>query len=193
MQAQGGLHVGHVHLEARGEQLPVQVSIRRVALPGVPADPLVPEHAGALGQLVVVSREQAPFDRGHVLDGIETEGRGLADRANLLAVVFRAHGVGRVLDDDQPVALGDGPDPIEVARLPGHVDGKNCFGSRRDSRFDLRSVDVERIRLDVDKNRHCALVDDHARGGGPRDGRGDDFIALTYVGGCQRKLERCGA
>src|SRR2546422_756958 len=60
---------------------------------------VMPEEPGPLRDAVVVGDDHAALAGRHVLRRVEREARGVAEVARLLAVVLRAAGLGRVLDD----------------------------------------------------------------------------------------------
>jgi hypothetical protein len=57
------------------------------------------------------------------------------------------------------------------------VNGQDGLGAPSYGSFDMRRIDVEGARIDVDKNRGSALIEDHVGGGDEAVEGGDDFIA----------------
>ncbi len=101
-QADGGLHVAEVVLEAGLEHLVIPAPLFGVAIPGVLGDAVQAEHAHALGQGGVVGGDHAAFAGGDVLGGVEAEGRGGAGRAGgsgREAAILSVGGVSGVFDD----------------------------------------------------------------------------------------------
>ena len=69
-----------------------------------------------------------------------------------------------------PVPCADRHDRVQIARLPGEIDGHERLGPRRERALDRGRVDVERVGFDVDEHRACAPVDDHICRGGKGNG-----------------------
>ena len=75
----------------------------------------------ALGDVVAVRRDEAALAGGDVLRRVEREAGRVGDAAELAAAVPALGRVGGVLDDRE----AERQDRIEVARLPGEVDGQD--------------------------------------------------------------------
>ncbi len=87
----------------------------------------------------------------------------------------------------------DRQDRLHVGALPVQVDGNDGLGAGRDQVFDPRRIDVEVLRLDVDKHR----LGPQSPGGAGRGEEGvaghQHFVALAYVAGHQRQQKRVAA
>ena len=92
----------------------------------------VVDRAASLGQSVVVGEDDAPFAAGEVLGRLEGERAQVADGADAAAAIFRAVGVGGVLDHREVVPPGDVQHGVHVHRQAAEVDGDDRPGARRD-------------------------------------------------------------
>ena len=105
----------------------------------------------------------------------------------------RADGLGRVLDQREPVPLGQGQHRFHRRHLAEQVDHHDAPGARGDGRLDGVGRDVERGRVDVHEHRRAAGVVDGA-GGGEEGERGrDHLVAGLQVQGAERQEQRVGA
>ena len=82
-----------------------------------------------------------------------------------------------VLDDGQPVTVGDGHDRVHVRRQAEQVDRADRLGPRRDGGLDPVGVDQVRVGLDVDEDRRRAGEQDRADGRVEGVADGDDLVA----------------
>ena len=101
--------------------------------------------------------------------------------------------VGGILDDCQPMLLGDGRHGIQIHRLAGemhHEDGQ-CSG--RDGLLDPGGINLVRIRVHVHKDRHEVVLQDAGRAGHIGIGGHDDFIANVEVHCPNTHLQGSGA
>ncbi len=63
-------------------------------------------------------------------------------------------------------------------------------GTRADTRFHLREIDVARDKIAIDEDRGCADLDDHVEDGEKALRARDHFIAGPDLGELQRDLDR---
>src|SRR5438093_4442147 len=97
---------------------------------------VMPEEAGPLRDPVVISDDHASFARRHVLRRVEREARRAAEVARLLAVLLRAGGLGRVLDDRDAAVPRGGEDRVHLGRLAAQMDRHDRRGLARDDGSD---------------------------------------------------------
>ena len=71
--------------------------------------------------------------------------------------------------------VGDGPQRVVIARLPGVVHGDNRLRVRRDLGFDLCWIEQQRIRVNVGKDRRASLKN-YAIGTGSKGNAGNLVI-----------------
>ena len=154
----------------------------------VEAEPRVLEPAAAVGAtLVAKALEQAPLVLGvgrddaalagrDLLVRIEGEHRGGTVGANGRAAIAGAERFAGVLDERQPVPLGERAQRLELTRVAEDVDGDDRLRPRRDRRVDGCGVEVERARVDVCEDRCRPLVDRAVRARRERERRRDRLV-----------------
>jgi hypothetical protein len=127
--------------------------------------------------------------RAEILARVEAEARQVAHAADAPAAVARAVRLRRILDDEQSVPARDRQNRIHVGRLTVQMYRQDRLRSRRDRRIELRGIERERLRIDVDEDRFGAGVADgrHRRHEG--EGHGDDFVARADASGEQRQVQ----
>ena len=79
---------------------------------------------------------------------------------------------------------------VHLARHAGVVHDDDRLGARRDRRFDLPLVEVERVGADVDEHRPRAAQHERVRRRDERERRHDDFVAGLEIEQQRRHLER---
>ena len=84
-----------------------------------------------LEHVLVVGDEQAPFAAAEVLQVVQAEGSGHAQRAAHPALVDRAVRLAGVFDDVQSMLAGDLQNRIHVGRAALDVHRDDGFGPRR--------------------------------------------------------------
>ncbi|MOA20938.1 hypothetical protein D3C78_1414110 [compost metagenome] len=75
-----------------------------MAVKSVNAQAVEFQAADAIGQLVIIGRDQATFRTGQVLNGMERENRG-TPRANPFTIETSAHGVSSIFNQGNIMAL----------------------------------------------------------------------------------------
>ena len=98
--------------------------------------------------------------------------------------------MGGIFDEGQVVPVGNSGDGVEVGGETGNVYRDDGFGARGDGRFDEGRVNIERVRLNIHKNRAGIKIADHLGGGGKGVWRGDHLIAGLQAGGVQGQVHR---
>jgi len=111
--------------------------------------------AGPLGDLRVGRGDAAALAAGDVLEVVEAEGAGMADGAELPALVGAADALAGVLDDDEVAPGRDGHDRVHVAGRTPHVDRDDGAGARADRLLDRLRIDGDAL-VDVDDHRDGA-------------------------------------
>jgi hypothetical protein len=156
------------------------------------------ELAQPIGQRVVLGDDHAAVaEAPEILAGKERErahGTELARYAPLTPdLAPRADGLGRVLDQGEPMALGQGQDRLHGRHLTEQVHHHDPPGPRRDGLLDGLGRDVEGGGIDVHEHRRAARVVDGARGGEEGEGGGDHLVTGLEVEGAKREQEGIGA
>ncbi len=88
-------------------------------------------------------------------------------------------GLTGILNDDQPVLLGDGHNRVHITGIAEEMHGEDGLGARRDCRFDATRVNIIAPLVDVDKYRSSAGKDRRIGRGDEGKGGGDDLITRT--------------
>ena len=96
--------------------------------------------------------------------------------ADRRALVLGAQRLARVVDQPQPVPLGDRAQLVELAGVAEHVDDDDPLRALGDRRLDRSRVEIERLRVDVREDRHAALEDEAVRRRDERDRRRDHLV-----------------
>ncbi len=162
--------LGHpeVHPEERARRVLRLEPVGRMAL--------VVHREAALVEVLVVGHEQAAVAAGDRLELVEAERPDLADPADAPALVARAGGLGAVLDEWDPVLVGDRLELGEPSRRAEHVDDEDRRGPRGDLRLDVSGVQVERV-VDLGQDRRGAGVHDRRDRRHIREARDDHLVA----------------
>src|ERR1035437_3830818 len=127
------------------------------------------------------------------LHGIETETTGGADAAGFASFVGGGDGLGRILDDGDPVTVRDPHDRVHIAHLAEQVTRNDRLGAGRDGPLNQFGVDVIRARIDVDEDRGGAGAGDGAGCGEEGKRGGDGFVAGAETERHHAAQERVGA
>jgi hypothetical protein len=124
---------------------------------------------------------------------MEAESTQMTDSAERSTPITRQHALCRVLDDQQPVPVGDCHDGVHIATHAGVMHRYNGTSARRDGGFDLLLIEVQRVRADIDEDWHRTAQHEGVGGRDERVGRHDHFVARLQVGKNGSHLERSGA
>ena len=176
LEPQGGVQVRHVVLVAGVLHLVVPGALRRVALPGVAADPVQAAGAQQVGVVVGVGGDHPALAGGQVLDRVEAEHGQVADGADQVPLVAGGQGVGGVLDDLQAVPGGQLEEGVHLAGGPGHVDGDDGARARGDGPLHQHGIHLQRAGQHVHQDRPGPEVQDDGRRRGERVDAGDDLV-----------------
>ena len=191
-QPDGGLHIGHLQVEADVrvsvfvivaagqltqalvEALAAGVVLARLAV--AVAAP-VAEAARDLGELAVVDEDRAALAHGDVVGGVETDGGEVAEGTGLLAVVGGSHAVAIILNHPKIVLLGHAHHFSEIEGVAQTVGQHNGFGLLGNGLFELGAVDVIGWDVGIEHHRHAAVLDHGVDGGREAGGHRDDLVA----------------
>ena len=123
----------------------------------------------------VVGDERAALERIEDLRRVETQHGEVAPVADGHAVLADAEHVRGIVEQLQPVGVGDLLEFLVVARIAVDVDRHQRGRLRRDQRFDLVRVHGVGLRFDVAEDRLAAVPVDRVRGSHERERGRDDF------------------
>jgi hypothetical protein len=99
----------------------------------------------------------------------------------------------RILDDGNAVRAGRGLERLQVDGVAGKVHRDDGLGARRNGRFDLLRIDVQRVRLDVDEHGSSTDMLDHVDRCGERERRADHLVTRTDAERRERGVQGGGA
>ena len=128
-----------------------------------------------------------------VLGRIEAEAGGVAQRPGPSAVPFRAVGLGRVLEDREPVPAGDLVDGGHVRRVAIEMDGDDELRAGRDRRLEPLRVHGVSPGIDVDEDRRGPHEEDCLAGSDEGVGDGHDLVPGSDPVGSEGDVERVRA
>ena len=152
------------------------------------------EQPQAVGQIVGLRGQHAAVaGPAEVLRRIEAEAADGADGAHAAAVDLRADRLGGVFHDRDAPRPGDLGQGHGVDRLAEQVDGDDGLRGRRDQRGNVLRVDIERLRIDVGKDRPRAQPRDRAGRGEKREAGQDHLVARGNVQGHQGQQQGVAA
>lgn len=106
---------------------------------------------------------------------METQHRHVAVQKQALAFILNAKCVGAVVDDLQPVGVGDALDTLDIAGCTVDMDRKDRRGLLGDRLLDAVGIHVVSTRLDIDKYWLDVVPQQRMRRGHEGIGRSDDF------------------
>ena len=151
------------------------------------------EHGHPVRQLARARRQHAAVACGaHVLQRIEAESAGGAQRADHAPAYGRAHRLGRVLDHVQAAGLGHGGDGVHVGGIPGEVHGDHGTGARSDRVLEGGGVH-QVLGVDVHEDGHGTGHDDGPGRCHEAVGGGDHLIARPDAQGLEGEEDRVRA
>ena len=142
---------------------------------------MVAETSQPVGDLPVPRDHRPAVARGEVLRRVEREHGGLGEIPGAHAVPLDLDAVRGVLDDEEAVLIGEGPQRLHVGELSVQVNGEDPDRARTDCGADGGGIHEPRRRLHVDELRLRAQVENGARGRRERHRRGDDLVAGADV------------
>ena len=162
--------------------------------PGARIGPaLVAQAENVLEDVIVVGRDDATLARGHLLVGIEREDRRRPVGADLATLTNRAECLCPILDDREPVALGDRRDRLDVAGLAEDVHRDDRLGAWRDRGLERGGIDVERDGIDVGEGDVGTGVQRAVGRRDKRERRGDHLVTRAHTGTDQTEMQASSA
>lgn len=159
-QADSGLKVGEIVLEACGLDVVTPRAFGGIALPGIAADAMEAEDAHTIGEVRIFGGDHAALAGSEGFCGVKGEASDVADSADGFAVVARGKRMSGVFDDSEIVATGDLQNGVQFECVAGIVNGEDGFGARGDRSFDESGVHVEGVRRGVEQNGASAEIED---------------------------------
>ena len=185
--ADAGADVGQAVVVADGFVLVVGVGL--AGLGGVPQDGLL---RGGIG-----TDEGAAAGGGDHLVAVEGEHAELAEGAQDLTVKAGAEALGSILDDGDPVPVGNLQDPVDLIRHPIQGDGddglRHPAGLRNpilDRLFQQVRVHIPGLLFTVDENRRRAQVRHRMRRRAEGEALHQHLIAGSNPAGQQPQVHR---
>ena len=193
MEAEGGLDVGHVVLEAGHRRGVVAVPRVGEASPGVVAQAVEGVALDRLRERRARGGHHPALAGGHVLGDVEAERSHVPDDPDAPAPVLRSDRVGRVLDHHQVVSSRDVHDRVHVARTPVEMHRDDGPRAGRDGGLDALGIDEAGAAVAVGEHRYGSRMDDRVRGCHEGHRGGDHLRARADPGRDQAEVERGGA
>ena len=142
-----------------------------------PVRALLPDDLGPIREPRFVDQERAALARDDVLRLVERQRRHVPDAAERTVPIAGDQPLRGILDDEQVVSIGDGHDRVHVAAHARVVDRHDGPRPRRDGRFDLRLVEVQRVRPDIDEDRRRPPQHEGIGRRHERERRHDDLVS----------------
>ena len=139
--------------------------------------PPVAERFNDVAQLWAVGEHRPALPHRDLVRGIEADRRDIAERADLLAVVRRAHRVAAILHEPEVVFFRARSDRGEVERVAECVRDHDCTRSRPDGFLEPGDVDVVGRNGHVEKDRDEAVLHDRVHRRRETGGDGDHLVA----------------
>ncbi len=176
-QAEGGAHLVHLAVDARGNDL------------GLAGKAEVLEIVNAFLGLLVLHNKGSSLGSAEDLGAMKTQRGHVALGEDALAVHLDAEGMGGVIDDAQAILVGNLLDLPGAARLAIHMDGHDGCGARRDGRLDSVGINAARRRVNINEHGLDAVPPQRVGRCHEAVGRGDDLAAdvQRLQGGDQRQ------
>ena len=116
--------------------------------------PVIAQGAQTPGQLFIVGDDHSGVTvRPQILTGVKTQATEASHRACLPPLVCCAERLRVVFDDGEAVLFRHGQNWIHVRREAKQMNGYNGAGARRDLRFNMLGIEIERGGFDVRKHR----------------------------------------
>src|SRR6266550_255407 len=135
----------------------------------------------------------AALARRDLLVRVEAEDRRHAVATHGPPLVLGAERLGRVQDQSEAVALADGADLVQLARVTEHIHRDDRLRPLGDRCLQDSGVEIQRPRIDVGEDRRGALEDEAVRGGREGQRRGDRFVAGPEPGATREEVQARGA
>ena len=183
--ADRGLEIRELEVETDG---PMEV----VAAGSPHRPPLVLELAKTRVDPFVVSKDRSALAGRDGLVRREGEASRDTECPEGPAAPARDEGLGRILNDRDVVARGDGEDVLDLGAASAHVDGYDRLRPLGDRPLELRRIEAQAALLDVGENHRRPGERRGVRGRDEREVGNDDLVARADSGGDQREVDRDG-
>ena len=115
--------------------------------------------------------------RAQIFCGIETDARGVSERAGAPAFVGRANGLGVVFDHWQLVRFRKGQDGIHVGGEAIEMYDHDGARPRRDAAFEFGRINIVSVRANVRENGLCSKGANSAARGDESERRQEYFVS----------------
>lgn len=125
------------------------------------------------GQHAAVTRTTEVFGRK------ETETADRPEHSRSATAIFGPDRLAGIFDDRNTVAHGDPPQPFHVGTKAEKMHRHDRFCTGSDRRLDRFGIDVERLGIDIHKDRFRTEPADRTGGREKRERAGDDFVTGT--------------
>ena len=172
----------------------VQPAVDAEELHGVAvAQPVIAPQADLGGERVGVGDDDAAIAPDvERLERVQAERPGIAEAADRPAVDRRGESLARVLDDREPVTLGDRADRVHVGGIAPEVDGHDGARPSGDRRRQTRGIQGV-LLVDVHEDRAGTGRHDGAQGRDERVRRHEHLVARAHARGLERQHQGVGA
>ena len=150
----------------------------------------VPKPPHTIGQRLVYRDDGSRVaNRSEVLRRIKAECARGAKGPDRAAGAGREMGLTAVLDEREPVSLGNLRERRHVGRLPVEMHRHDRSRARCDCRSRRRGIERQACRIDIGKHGTCSRHHDSQRRERGRDWGRDDFITRSNAEGPQNERE----
>jgi hypothetical protein len=129
-------------------------------------------------------------ERAEIFARIKTDASRMSERTALPAVTKRSVGLRSIFEQQEPVPVGDRTKGPHVGGLAIEVNGQDCFGARRDQRFNASWVEIVGAFVALARHRTSADVRDSEPSGNIAVRGNDHFVARTDSARHQDELQR---
>src|SRR5690348_17295552 len=114
---------------------------------------------------------------------------GVPERAYTPPLVTRALRLCGILQNLQPMLLGDGVNRNHIGRLAVKMHGYDRTRARRDCYANALGIEIKRLRIWLDWNRHSTSKSNSEPSGDERVRGHDHFVAWADLPGAQRQMQ----
>ena len=154
-------------------------------------EPEVFKMVNALLGLLVGADDGTSLECVEHLGGMKAQYRQIAMSEHAPPFVFHPKGMCRIVDHSEAIVVGDSLNAIHRAGVTVAMHRHDGGGLRSDGGLYFVGVQVEGLRVNVDKDRLDAIPQERVRGGDEGIGCGDDFA--TDAQGLERRHQCQGA
>src|SRR6516225_7597371 len=177
-KAKSCLQVGQIVFVTGFQDVVAPATLRRIAVPRIPANAMEGKDAQALGVFLVGGGDHTAFPGGEGFRGVERETRKVSNGANHAALVAGRKGVRGVFNHRDSAAPGEFEDGIHVAGISRVVHRHDSARTRSNRLFHFADIDVKRIGRAIHQHGSRLEIQDRLARGGKSHRRNQDFVAL---------------